>query len=194
MPDAIIVSPLKVDLLIISRKLKKVIFCELTCPNEENLLSWRKKKEAKYKPILSKLNNRWQGILFTIEVSVKGFVVSDSFYRFCNSLGLYPKEIKSLRYEPSRHSLRCSYIIWLNRRNKHMDKNHITPLTIKKTRIYKKSRLYQIEPPQTFTDPAQQLLNLHNLPRVPIPRKETPTSFYASFLLSLSDIINETNL
>ena len=57
MPHNIVLSPLKVDLLIISEKLKHVVFCELTCPNEENLTKWQKIKQKKYASLLVSLNS-----------------------------------------------------------------------------------------------------------------------------------------
>ena len=180
---------MKVDLLLISEKLKKLVFCELTCLNEENLLSWQKKKEDKYKRLLSSLNKGWIGYLFTLEVGAKGFVVANSFYRFSNFLGLSSRESRSLRDSLSRESLRCSYIIWLNRKNKLMDKKRLTALKIKSLRVYKRFPHSPPVAPQTTIDPAQQLLDMRKSVTVSNRKPRTPTPFVASFLLSLPNII-----
>ena len=141
--------------------------------------------------MLSSLNQGWQGYLFTLEVGVKGFVVSSSFYRFSNFLGLSSKESKALRDSLSRQSLRCSYIIWLNRNNKMMDKNRLTPLKIKAHQIYK--RLFKTDRVsiQPSMDPSQQLLDLHKVSYLPTNKYNPPKPFFASFLPSLPNVIDQ---
>ena len=79
MPQNIVISPLKPDLLIISNSLKYVIFCELTCPNEENLIKWQTKKYDKYSSLIRSLNTGWKGMVTTLEVGTKGFVMQTHF-------------------------------------------------------------------------------------------------------------------
>ena len=111
MPHSVVISPLKVDLLIISNKLKYVVFCELTCPNETNLFRWQKAKRDKYAGLSSALNCNWKCSLFTLEVSTKGYVMANSYYTFTKFLGLTPAWTRKLRDELSRDSLSCSYVI-----------------------------------------------------------------------------------
>ena len=136
MPHDVIVSDLKVDLLLISKNSKIVIFIELTCPNDENLEYWNKEKFDKYSELLLNVNPGWTAHLFTLEIGSRGFVLAKSFYNFTNRLGFSGKSSNKLRKLVSSQSLRCSYVIWINRFNKNMDKRRITACKIPNDLLY----------------------------------------------------------
>ena len=113
-PNDIILTALKPDLLIISRSMKIIILIELTCPNDANLESWRKKKRDKYAKLRRWVTRGWNLHILSLEVISRGFVLANSFYELCTGLGVDTTKGKSFRDSLSKTALRCSYVIWIN--------------------------------------------------------------------------------
>ena len=120
----VLITPLKPDCTIISRNSKVAIFIEVTSPNDENLRYWRKKKWKRYIHFCRILNPGWQGHVYTVEVSSRGFVLGESFFEMCHALGITSKK-NSFKDELSKTVNRSSFVIWLNRFNEKMFKNPV---------------------------------------------------------------------
>ena len=120
-PHEIIITPLRVDMYIASRSTKVAIFIELTCPNDENIRIRCKEKNNKYAELAITQKDGWKIHILTVVVGSKGFINKDSFSNLAVKLGLDNKNRNLLKCSLSKMSLRCSYVIWINRYNKIMD-------------------------------------------------------------------------
>ena len=95
--------------------LKKVITIELTCPAEEGIEAGRVRKLARYEQLKQDIANAgWVADLLTIEVGARGYVAYSTECCF-RQLGMLCKSL-------SRVVARCSYAIYLSRKNKGWDK------------------------------------------------------------------------
>lgn len=122
-PVSIYATPLRPDIVLFSLKAKKVIMIELTCPKEERMSISNQIKRDKYTKELVPgcQRNGWQAHLFPVEVGCRGFV-STTFDTCMRSIGMSGSKIKDTKKKCSRASLRCSYNIWLQRKNKEFSK------------------------------------------------------------------------
>ena len=80
--------------------------------------------------------------LFTLEVGARGYVASGSFYEFTSEMGFSQSDTKALRRKLSHESLRCSYVIWINRFNKFMNKGRLTKCYIPVAFLFSQSTTY----------------------------------------------------
>ena len=121
-PADIYATPERPDIVIYSILLKKVFLIELTCPAEEGIEAAQLRKEGRYAPLVSSINQskNWTAILMTIEVGARGFVAL-SMSRFLRSIGLPNREVDKLLKTLSLIAARCSYDIYLHRSNKNWD-------------------------------------------------------------------------
>ena len=189
MPHEQVIFPLKVDLLIISRSAKIAIFCELTYPNEENLEYWNKEKANRYNHLLRIGNHGWNPYLFTLEIGSRGFVLARSFYKFTYPLGFSSSDAKELKNSLSRESLRCSYVIWINRFNKALDKSRLTCYKIKKNLLFPKRSPHTLAPRPWLPDlvkakPKSSNVNMPNQMNIatsPLKSSSIPTTYKDTF-------------
>ena len=144
----------------ISEKTKTAIFCEITCPNEQNLLKRQKEKENKYAHLTQHLNAGWKGYLFILVIGAKGFVLKHCFNNFSKSLGLTGRESRKLKNVLSQAAIRSSFVIWLNRFNQYMDKRRIIPLQVPEEKLYPTEYLKDNPTAAIQSDPAAILLSL----------------------------------
>ena len=115
-PPRIAFTELRPYITIFSKKLKRVILIELTCPCEENMEAWHNAKVNKYMPQKSVIEkNGWNVDLFALEVGARGYCSRLVLCCF-KSLGLRNRTINTTIKQVS--SMECSFCIWLARNNK----------------------------------------------------------------------------
>ena len=93
---------------------------ELTCPAEEGIEAAREYKLGRYKQLKQDIANAgWVADLFTIGVGARGAYSTERCFR---QLGMQKRTVSSLCKLLSRVVARCSYAIYLSRKNKDWDK------------------------------------------------------------------------
>ena len=112
------------DIVIWSKKSKKVILLELTCPAEEGILAARLRKESKYKPLIENIsrNTAWKPTLLTLEIGVRGFIAASS-QQVLMKIGLKRQSISMLCRKLSETSARCSFTLYLAANSKFWEKD-----------------------------------------------------------------------
>ena len=87
-------TSLRPDILVFSRKLKKVIMFELTVPREENIVAAERRKKARYRNLCADLSRQgWDALCYTGEVGCLG-LVAHSVRKFLLDLGLARHDTK----------------------------------------------------------------------------------------------------
>ena len=108
---------LRPDIIMYSNSTKQVLILELTVPAEDNIVHRHLDKENKYSKLLDDIKmNKWTGHIFGVEVGSRGYVAK-SFGYALQKLGLKQKDIGKLKKDVSLICLRCSYSIYLSRKN-----------------------------------------------------------------------------
>ena len=116
-PHHIVQTPLRPDIIIYSNATKQVFILELTVPAEDNIIQRHTDKESKYAKLLDDINiNQWTGHVVGIEIGSRGYVAK-SFGFALQKLGLKQDAITKLRKAISLIYIRCSYLIYLSRKN-----------------------------------------------------------------------------
>ena len=109
--------------MIWSIALKKVVMIELTCPAEEGIEAAREYKLGRYTQLKQDIEEVvWVAGLLTLEVGARGYVAY-STERCFRQLGMQKRKVSSLCKSLSRVVARCSYAIYLSRKNKDWDRN-----------------------------------------------------------------------
>ena len=94
---------------------------EITCPMEENVLTWRAEKYEKYnRDMLRHIPAEWKGKLITIEVGCRGYM-THHFRTTLRSIGFSPKDVKHLFHKCSYVARLSSLVFWRNRFNRSFD-------------------------------------------------------------------------
>ena len=102
---------------------------ELTCPSEEGFEAASVRKHRRYEDLVQNIRlQEWNPILMTVEVGVRGYVAT-SMLRCLHRLGFSNREVHQLRKAFSQVAVRCSYGIYLSRKNVHWDRQR-EPLVI----------------------------------------------------------------
>ena len=90
---------------------------ELTVPAEDNIIQRHTDKESKYAKLLYDINlKQWTGHVFGIEIGSRGYVAKSIGFAL-QKLGLKQDAITKLRKAVSPICIRCSYFIYLSRKN-----------------------------------------------------------------------------
>ena len=122
-PPEILATSQRPDIVIWSIALKKVVMIELTCPAEEGIEAARERKLGRYTQLKQDIEEvGWTAGLLTVEVGARGYVAY-STERCFRQLGMQKRKVSSLCKSLSRVVARCSYAIYLSRKNKDWDKN-----------------------------------------------------------------------
>ena len=117
-PPHIVACKYRPDGVIWSDKLKTVIWIELTSPWEENMSSWHMKKHDKYNSLaMQARSNGWTSAPLCVEVGARGYI-THKWGVMRTTLGMRKDESKALRNRVARVAQRCSYYIYLSRKNK----------------------------------------------------------------------------
>ena len=116
-PFHIVQTSLRPDIIIYSNATKQIFILELTVPAEDNIVQRHLDKENKYVKLLDDINiNHWTGHIFGLEIGSRGYVAK-SFGFALQKLGFKQNIIGKLRKAVSLICLRCSYTIYLSRKN-----------------------------------------------------------------------------
>lgn len=121
-PPEIFATPERPDIVIWSVAMRTVIMIELTCPSEEGFEAASVRKENRYKDLVQNIRSQqWNPVLVTVEVGVRGYVAT-SMLSCLHKLGFSNREVHQLRKAFSQVAARCSYGIYLSRKNQHWDR------------------------------------------------------------------------
>ena len=117
-PTEIAITSLRPDVVLISKKTKSVIMCELTCPREENAEWAHERKLLKYEDLKNEaLDNGWKARVYAVEVGCRGFA-SRSLRGFFTAIGCSNKKIKSAIEECCAAAEKCSVQIYMRRKDR----------------------------------------------------------------------------
>ena len=116
-PPEIYPTTLRPDIVIWSPSLATVIFIELTCPMEENLVARMHDKIARYTELKASIEatGKWKVVLHTIEVGARGRVHDRPARKCLRSLGFSPIAISKIIKDLSLLSTRASLTIYMHR-------------------------------------------------------------------------------
>ena len=116
-PHYIVQTSLRPDIIVYSNNTRQIIILELTVPTEENIFQRHSDKESKYSKLLDDVKmSQWTGHVFAVEVGSRGYVAKSLGYAL-QRLGLKQSIIQKLKRSVSLICLRCSYAVYLSRRN-----------------------------------------------------------------------------
>ena len=122
LPPEILATNQRPDIVIWSVALKKVVMVELTCPAEEGIEAAVERKLGQYTQLKQDIEEvGWVAGLLTLEVGARGYVAY-STERCFRQLGMQKRKVSSLCKSLSRVVARCSYAIYLSRKNKDWDR------------------------------------------------------------------------
>ena len=117
-PPHIIASKYRPDGVMWSNKLKTVVWIELTSPWEENMTNWHMRKHDKYNKLAIAIRAKgWTAIPLCVEVGARGYI-NHKWGAMRKVLGMRDWENKALRAHVTEVSQRCSYFIYLSKKNK----------------------------------------------------------------------------
>jgi hypothetical protein len=117
-PPHIAASKYRPDGVMWSNKLKKVVWIELTSPWEENMSIWHMRKHDKYNPLAIAIDAKgWTAIPLCVEVGARGYI-NHKWGQMRKVLGMRDWENKALQAHVAQVAQRCSYYIYLSRKNK----------------------------------------------------------------------------
>ena len=131
-PCQIALTDLRPDIVLYSKTSKRVILLELTCPCEENMVSWHTKKITKYSGLVHAIRtNKWFVDFFAVEVGARGYP-SNSLKSSFRKLGLPNKTINGAVKQLGRISMECSFYIWMHRNSKEWTAGPVSSLEFDK--------------------------------------------------------------
>ena len=116
-PHHIAQTSLRPDIILYSNNTKQILMLELTVPMEDNIVQRHLDKENKYARLIDDIElSKWKGHIFGIEIGSRGYVAK-SFGFAMTKLGLKQNIIGKLKKAVSLICMRCSYSIYLSRKN-----------------------------------------------------------------------------
>ena len=117
-PTEIAITLLRPDIILVSKKTKSVVMCELTCPWEENAEWAHERKLLKYEDLKNEArDNGWNARVYAVEVGCRGFA-SRSLRDFFTAIGSSNKKIKSTIEECCAAAEKCSVDIYMKRKDR----------------------------------------------------------------------------
>ena len=94
------------------------MWIELTSPWEENMTNWHMRKHDKYNKLAIAIRAKgWTAIPLCVEVGARGYI-NHKWGAMRKVLGMRDWENKALRAHVTEVSQRCSYFIYLSKKNK----------------------------------------------------------------------------
>lgn len=116
-PTAVAITDLRPDICLISHSTRKCILLELTVPFEDNILQAAERKIRKYNDLQREIvSNGYSCKLYSITVGCRGNYTGS--LRIClRELGLSKSAAESTCRRAALAALRCSYRIYLSRKN-----------------------------------------------------------------------------
>ena len=117
-PTEIAITSLRPDIVIVSKKTRCVVMCELTCPWEENAEWAHERKLGKYEDLKNEArDNGWNARVYAVEVGCRGFA-SSALRGFLTAIGSSNKKIKSTIEECCAVAEKCSVEIYMRRKDR----------------------------------------------------------------------------
>ena len=117
-PPHIVAASRRPDGVMWSDKLKTVAWVELTSPWEDNLKKWHFQKHENYSKLAVRVRNQgWTLHPLCIEVGARG-KTNDTWLQMAKAFSMKGSESKKLRLRVAQVAQRCSYYLYLNRKNK----------------------------------------------------------------------------
>ena len=115
-PPDILVTTLKPDLFLVNASLSVIVFFELTCPWDDNILRSHEFKDRKYAPLIADLSRNFRVHNYSVEISVRGQVSKQNRARLksflFNCCTLPGNSVKRLIRICSKAALLSSYSIF----------------------------------------------------------------------------------
>ena len=116
-PPDVAITSLRPDIFLVSRTARKCVLLELTVPSEDRVLASANSKSRRYQALVREISsNGFQCSLFTIEVGCRGNDTR-SLRKCLRALGLSKNAINAACREAAYTALRCSYVVFLSRRD-----------------------------------------------------------------------------
>lgn len=114
-PQEVVATPLRPDIVLLSKSTKTIIIAELTVPWEERLATSHQLKKAKYQDLVDEaILKGWHATSYPIEVGCRGFPAKSVRY-FLQSVGLEPKQLKKATRDIAAAAESSSRWLWLKR-------------------------------------------------------------------------------
>ena len=111
-PDHIMLTRLKPDLILASNSTKQMIVTELTIPLEERMEVSAEMKKSKYEELISEsARSRWKTTVYTVEVGCRGFA-ANSLSIFLKDLGFTGKEKTNIIKKVELEAEKASNMVW----------------------------------------------------------------------------------
>ena len=111
-PDYIVLTRLKPDLILTSESTKQMILMELTVPFEDNMEIAAELKRTKYEQLVEETKkSHWNTMIWTVEVGCRGFSGS-SLSRFIKELGYGGKEKAKIIKKVEAEAENASHMLW----------------------------------------------------------------------------------
>ena len=168
-PPEILPTTSRPDIIIWSNNTKHVILFELTCGAEEGIPAAATRKRARYKELTENIVSAgWRCSFRTMEVGARGFV-AHSTRRCLTSIGFSCSNAKRICKQLSLVSARCSYAIWLSRKQRFWDQSRAlisVPITI---------NIPTLKPPSTRQRALALLSSLSHSTRTTTSSSQTTT-------------------
>jgi hypothetical protein len=122
-PAVVAATSLRPDIVVFSETAR---FCivgpELTAPMEENIGKWRRAKFDKYNAeLMPNLEPGWRIHVCTAEVGARGWIPPHFTNDLRRVFGFSRRELSQIADNCALVARKCSYVIWLNRFNKHFE-------------------------------------------------------------------------
>ena len=117
-PSEIATTRLRPDLVIFSRRCKRVVWWELTCPSEERIAEDHQIKLDRYCSLKVECeSNGWSCYNLAVEVGARG-MVADSLGKAASMIGIKGRKLKKLVRDTGREAAHCSRWIYVLSRKK----------------------------------------------------------------------------
>ena len=117
-PHFIAPTTCRPDIVLFSKKLRRVLWLELTVCSEDRIIQSREKKLSRYRHLKQEcMKNGWEVEALTAEVGARG-AISSSLDGLARALGCCKEKQRQLRRNCRNAALNSSYVIWLRRREK----------------------------------------------------------------------------
>ena len=114
-PRDIVITTLRPDIVLFSRKQKLMFFLELTVPWETRINESYERKRLKYMELQELCNdNGWKAMVFPIEVGCRGFV-GTSLVNTLSKLGIRGKAKKEVIKKAGEAAEKASNWLWIKR-------------------------------------------------------------------------------
>ena len=111
-PQHITQTSLRPDIIMYSNETRQIVLLELTIPAEDNIVQRHSDKEFKYAKLVDDIElNHWEGYVFAVEISSRGYVAKSYGYAM-KRLGAIQRQVSKFTQELSQICISSSYTIF----------------------------------------------------------------------------------